>query len=61
MRSHQWTENLFFRKDGLEMEMCEDVKHTNMDDDLVQAALEAGMSEDEAERAVEDYNYNLSH
>ena len=32
-----------------------------MDDDLIEAALEAGMSEDEAERAVEDYNYNLEH
>lgn len=32
-----------------------------MDDDMIQAAIEAGMSEDEAERAVEDFNYNLNH
>ena len=32
-----------------------------MNDDMIQAAIEAGMSEEEAERAVEDYNYNLEH
>ena len=32
-----------------------------MDNDMIQAAIEAGMSEDEAERAVDDYNYNLTH